>query len=83
MRTTSAMHAPPVNAKHGSSVVATPCFRALAIREKALGPDHVNVALRLESLAALLRATKRGAEAEALERRAAKIRVVKIRVVKR
>jgi hypothetical protein len=51
--------------------------RALAIREKALGPDHPSVATSLENLAELYRATKRNTEAEVLEARAAKIRAIK------
>jgi hypothetical protein len=45
--------------------------------EKALGPDHPNVALSLENLAALYRATNRVKEAEVLEKRAAAIRAIK------
>jgi tetratricopeptide (TPR) repeat protein len=44
--------------------------RALAIDEKAYGPDHPNVALRLYNLATLLQNTKRLEEAEPLFRRA-------------
>ena len=44
--------------------------RALAIDEKSLGPEHPNVAIRLNNLAALLQATNRLAEAEPLMRRA-------------
>ena len=44
--------------------------RALAIGEKSYGPDHPNVAIRLNNLAALLLATNRLAEAEPLYRRA-------------
>jgi tetratricopeptide (TPR) repeat protein len=51
--------------------------RSLAIWEKALGPDHPNVALSLENLADLYRNTKRNNEAEPLELRAAKIRAIK------
>ncbi len=50
--------------------------RALAIYEKALGPDHPDVATSLENLAALYRATKRDEEAETLEQRAARIRAI-------
>ena len=39
-------------------------------REKALGPDHPDVAQSLNSLAALSRATERETEAEVLEQRA-------------
>ncbi|WP_347232741.1 tetratricopeptide repeat protein [Chloracidobacterium thermophilum] len=48
--------------------------RALAIREKALGSNHPDVATALRNLAQLYRATKRIAEAEQLEERAAKIK---------
>ena len=51
--------------------------RSLAIREKALGPDHPDVALSLNNLAGLYRVTKREKEAEKLEQRAAKIRAMK------
>jgi len=44
--------------------------RALAIDEKSLGPDHPNVATRLNNLAQLLQATNRLDEAEPLMRRA-------------
>ena len=44
--------------------------RALAVREKALGPDHPDVANSLENYAALLRETGRGAEANKMEARA-------------
>ena len=44
--------------------------RALAIDEASHGPDHPNVAIRLNNLASLLRATNRLAEAEPLMRRA-------------
>ena len=44
--------------------------RALAIDEKSYGPDHPNVAIRLNNLAHLLQATNRLAEAEPLMRRA-------------
>ena len=48
--------------------------RALAIWEKALGPEHPNVATCLENYAALLKKMGRGAEAEPLEARAQAIR---------
>ena len=51
--------------------------RSLAIVEKALGPDHPNVATSLENLATLYRATKRDEEAEKLEQRATAIRTIK------
>ena len=44
--------------------------RALAIDEESYGPDHPNVAIRLNNLAHLLQATNRLAEAEPLMRRA-------------
>ena len=44
--------------------------RALEIDETSFGPDHPNVAIRLNNLAALLQATNRLAEAEPLLRRA-------------
>ena len=44
--------------------------RALAIDETSLGPDHPNVAIRLNNLAQLLQDTNRLAEAEPLMRRA-------------
>jgi tetratricopeptide (TPR) repeat protein len=48
--------------------------RALAIYEKALGPDHPKVAETLENLIALYRGENRTAEAEPLDRRALAIR---------
>ncbi len=48
--------------------------RALAIQEKALGPEHAEVATVLVNLSALLKATGRGVEAEDLGRRAREIR---------
>ncbi len=42
--------------------------------EKALGPDHPNVAMSLENYAALLRATGRTAEADKMAARAKAIR---------
>jgi hypothetical protein len=44
--------------------------RGLSIREAAYGPDHPEVALGLNNLAAILQATNRLAEAEPLIRRA-------------
>ena len=44
--------------------------RALAIDEQSYGPDHPDVAIRLNNLAQLLQATNRLAEAEPLMRRA-------------
>jgi tetratricopeptide (TPR) repeat protein len=51
--------------------------RSLAIREKALGPNHPDVGQSLENLAALYEATDRVKEAEVLEKRAAEIRAIK------
>ena len=48
--------------------------RALAIREKALGPEHPDVAQSLENYSALLRKTGRSDEAAILEARAKAIR---------
>ncbi len=50
--------------------------RALAIDEKALDPNHPDVARDRNNLAALYRARKRGKEAETLERRTARIRAI-------
>ena len=62
----------------GDTAKAEPLYkRSLAIVEKALGPDHPDVATSLENLAKLYRATKRNTEAEALEKRAARIRAIK------
>jgi tetratricopeptide (TPR) repeat protein len=53
---------------------AEPLYRrALKIDEKAYGPDHSDVAIGLNNLAALLKATNRTAEAEPLYRRALEI----------
>jgi tetratricopeptide (TPR) repeat protein len=46
------------------------CRRALAIAERSCGPDHPNVAARLNDLASLLQDTNRLSEAEPLYRRA-------------
>jgi len=51
--------------------------RSLAIREKALGPNHPDVAQSLENLAELYKATNRPTEAEALKKRAEAIRAIK------
>jgi tetratricopeptide (TPR) repeat protein len=48
--------------------------RALAIREKVLGPDHSDLATVFENYAALLREMKRGAAAREMEARAQAIR---------
>ncbi len=61
--------------RQGKYAEAQPLFqRALAIREKALGPEHPNVAFMLESYAELLRETGRTVEAGELEKRAKAIR---------
>src|SRR6516225_7824535 len=52
--------------------------RALAIDEKALGPDHTLVADRIIDLAVLLHNTNRLAEAEPLYRRALEINEKKL-----
>ncbi len=68
---TLAVHYPP----HGRYAEAEPLHqRALAIREKALGPEHPHVAQSLENYAALLRQTARADEAERMEARAKAIR---------
>ena len=59
----------------GRYAEAEPLYqRSLAIREKALGPEHPDVATSLENYAALLRATGRSAEAGKMEARAKEIR---------
>ena len=59
----------------GHYAEAEPLFkRSLAIVEKALGPEHPNVAQGLENYAALLRQTARADEAERMEARAKAIR---------
>ncbi len=49
--------------------------RSLAIAEKALGPEHPNVATIMENYAALLREAGRGSEVAKIEARAKAIRV--------
>ncbi len=59
----------------GQYAQAEPLYlRALAILEKALGPEHPNVASGLENYADLLQKTGRTAEADELEERARAIR---------
>ncbi len=60
----------------GRYAEAEPLYkRSLAIREKALGPEHPNVATSLENYANLLRETGRTAEeAGKMEARAKTIR---------
>lgn len=50
--------------------------KAIDVAEKAVGPNHRDVATSLENMAALYRATNRAKEAEALELRAARIRAI-------
>jgi serine/threonine protein kinase len=59
----------------GEITRAEECFKhALAMREKVLGPNDLDVALSLEGYAVLLRKTGRAAEAASLEARAQAIR---------
>ncbi len=59
----------------GKYAEAEPFFRrVLAILEKALGPEHPDVATTLENYAVLLRKTNRDAEAAKMEARAKTIR---------
>ena len=59
----------------GNYAEAEPLYRrALAIIEKALGPEHPNLATSLENYAALLRKTGRADEAAEMEARAKAIR---------
>ncbi len=59
----------------GHYAKAEPLYqRSLAIREKALGPEHPAVAQSLENYAALLRQIARADEAESMEARAKAIR---------
>lgn len=64
-----------VSAARSFSAEAEPLYqRALAIREKALGPEQPDVADVLENYASLMRKIGNDAEAEKLEARAATIR---------
>src|SRR5260370_324592 len=64
--------------ERGQYTEAEPLYeRALAIREKALGPEHPDVATTLENYASLLRKMDRSQEAEPLESRARAIRAKK------
>ncbi len=59
----------------GNYAEAEPLYRrSLAIREKALGPEHPDVAQSLDNYAALLRETGRADEAAEMEARAKAIR---------
>ena len=68
--------APAVTTRmQGRYAEAEPSYkRALAISEKALGPEHPDVALRYNNLAVLYWAQGRYAEAEPLHKRALAIR---------
>jgi tetratricopeptide (TPR) repeat protein len=58
----------------GQYAEAEPLYqRALAIKEKALGPDHPDVATALNNVAALYKKTGREKEAAVMEKRAAAI----------
>ena len=60
----------------GKYAEAEPLFeRALAIKEKALGTEHPDVAAVLENYASLLCKMGKDAEAEELEARASTIRL--------
>ena len=59
----------------GNYAEAAPLYRrSLAIREKALGPEHPDVATSLENYAELLHETGRAGEAAQMEARAKAIR---------
>ena len=59
----------------GNYTEAEPLYRrALAIMEKAVGPEHPNVAASLENYAVLLHETGRADEAAKMEARAKAIR---------
>ena len=61
--------------EQGKYTQAEPLYqRSLAIREKALGQEHLDVATSLENYAVLLRKMNRAAEAEKMEARAQAIR---------
>ena len=61
--------------EQGDYAKAEPLYKkALAIREKALGPTHPTLAQGLENYAGLLRKLNRIPEAEKLETRAKAIR---------
>ena len=62
----------------GQYAQAEPLYkRSLAIREKALGRGHPDVATSLENIADLYKKTGREKAAEAFEKRAAAIRAIK------
>lgn len=59
----------------GKYAKAEPLFKqALAIDEKALGPEHPDVAMMAENLAGVLRKLGRESEAKVYEEQAARIR---------
>ena len=61
----------------GKYAEAEPLYqRSLTIVEKALGPEHPDVATTLDNYAALLRKTDRNAEADELEERTRAIRAI-------
>lgn len=60
--------------KYDRAVVVA--VKALEVAEKNHGPDNPDVAVSLENLARLYRATKRDEEAAELEKRAARIRAI-------
>ncbi len=61
--------------RHRAGKLGEPLYkRSLAIREKALGPEHPHVAVSLNNLALLYQAQGRYAEAEPLHRRSLAIR---------
>ena len=61
--------------ERGRYLDAKPLYeRALAIREKAFGPEHLKVATSLENYTLCIRAMGRPDEAERLEARARAIR---------
>ena len=66
---------PPVKFMNAALADAEPLYkRALAIKEKTLGPEHPHVAKALANYAALLRRTGRSTEAAKMEARAKAIR---------
>jgi tetratricopeptide (TPR) repeat protein len=62
----------------GQYAQAEPLFkRSLAIHEKGIGPDHFPMAMCLEKVAEIYRATNREREAEEFAQRATRIRTIK------
>jgi hypothetical protein len=68
-RTAARRQPQPDDGAHARALAQELGRLALAINEKSYGAEHPNVAIRLNNLAVLLRATNRLAEAEALMRR--------------